>query len=157
MRLEALKHLYDMRQACGLLADFTAGKTFDDYSAEAMLRSAVERDLIRVLVKAGSGDLVVREIDSDDPQLAAIEISGGGMTPVSLYVNRDNGLVEKTRYIAVAEVRSEELYSDYRDVKGVQFAFHTVLRRGSLPEIERDVRTILYNVPLPPGLFVKPS
>ena len=123
----------------------------------APLRSAVERDLIRVLVKAGSGDLVVREIDSDDPQLAAIEISGGGMTPVSLYVNRDNGLVEKTRYIAVAEVRSEELYSDYRDVKGVQFAFHTVLRRGSLPEIERDVRTIHYNVPLPPGLFVKPS
>jgi uncharacterized protein with HEPN domain len=45
MRLEALKHLYDMRQACGLLADFIAGKTFDDYSAEALLRSAVERQL----------------------------------------------------------------------------------------------------------------
>jgi hypothetical protein len=31
-----------------------------------------------------------------------------------------------------------------------------VLRRGSLPEIERDVKTIRYNVPLPAGLFVKP-
>jgi len=55
------------------------------------------------------------------------------------------------------EGRSEELYSDYRDVNGVQFAFHTVLKRGSLPEIERDVKTIHYNVRLPPGLFVKPG
>jgi hypothetical protein len=123
----------------------------------AQMQSAVERDMIRMLVKAGSGDLVVREIDSDDPQLAAIEFSGGGMAPVSCYVNRNNGLIEKARYSSGVEGRAEELYSDYRDVKGVQFAFHTVLRRGSLPEIERDVRTIHYNVPLPQGLFVKPS
>jgi len=45
MQLEALKHLYDMRQACGLLAEFVAGKAFDDYSTDALLRSAVERQL----------------------------------------------------------------------------------------------------------------
>jgi uncharacterized protein with HEPN domain len=45
MRLEALKHLYDMQQACRLLAEFTAGKTFSDYSVDALLRSAVERQL----------------------------------------------------------------------------------------------------------------
>jgi uncharacterized protein with HEPN domain len=45
MRLEALKHLYDMQQACRLLTDFIAGKTFDDYSNDALLRSAVERQL----------------------------------------------------------------------------------------------------------------
>jgi uncharacterized protein with HEPN domain len=45
MQLEALKHLYDMRQACRLLADFIARKTFVDYSADALLRSAVERQL----------------------------------------------------------------------------------------------------------------
>jgi uncharacterized protein with HEPN domain len=45
MQLEALKHLYDMQQACRLLADFIAGKTFVDYSADALLRSAVERQL----------------------------------------------------------------------------------------------------------------
>jgi uncharacterized protein with HEPN domain len=48
MQLEALKHLYDMRQACRLLADFVAGKTFDDYSTDALLRSAVERQLMIV-------------------------------------------------------------------------------------------------------------
>jgi uncharacterized protein with HEPN domain len=45
MQLESLKHLYDRQQACRLLAEFIAGKTFDDYSADAMLRSAVERQL----------------------------------------------------------------------------------------------------------------
>ncbi len=45
MQLEVLKHLYDMRQACRLLVDFLAGKTFMDYSADALLRSAVERQL----------------------------------------------------------------------------------------------------------------
>jgi zinc protease len=122
----------------------------------APMQSAIQHDIIRLLVKAGSGNLVVREIDSDDPRLGAVEISGGGMSPLSLYINRDNGLIEKARYVAV-EGRSEELYSDYRDVNGVQFAFHTVLKRGSLPEIERDVKTIHYNVRLPPGLFVKPG
>ncbi len=45
MQLEALKHLDDMRRACRLLAEFVAGKTFADYSADALLRSAVERQL----------------------------------------------------------------------------------------------------------------
>lgn len=37
------KYLYDMKQACELLLQFTAGKTFTDYSADPILRSAVER------------------------------------------------------------------------------------------------------------------
>jgi zinc protease len=120
------------------------------------IKEAIGRDIIRLLVKTAAGDLVVREIDSDDPMLGAIEISGRGMPPLSLYVNRDTGLIERARYVSVVDGRSEELYSDYRDVNGVQFAFHTVLRRGTLPEIERDVKTLRYNVQIPPGLFLKP-
>jgi uncharacterized protein with HEPN domain len=43
MRLEARKYLYDIQDAAGLVAQFTAGKTFDDYRADPMLRFAVER------------------------------------------------------------------------------------------------------------------
>lgn len=43
MRLEAKKYLYDIRQAADLVSAFTAGKRFEDYQAETMLRSAVER------------------------------------------------------------------------------------------------------------------
>jgi uncharacterized protein with HEPN domain len=48
MRPEALKYLYDMQQACRLLASFVAGKTFEDYVADELLRSGVERQLIIV-------------------------------------------------------------------------------------------------------------
>lgn len=44
MRLEANKYLYDIQRAVMLLTEFTAGKTFDDYVREAMLRAAVERE-----------------------------------------------------------------------------------------------------------------
>lgn len=37
--------LLDIIAACDLLAEFTSGKGFEDYVANAMLRSAVERQL----------------------------------------------------------------------------------------------------------------
>ncbi len=43
MRLEARKYLHDIQQAVAALTEFTAAKTFADYTREAMLRAAVER------------------------------------------------------------------------------------------------------------------
>jgi len=42
-RPEARKYLYDIGEACSLIATFTAGKSFEDYSKDPLLRSAVER------------------------------------------------------------------------------------------------------------------
>jgi uncharacterized protein with HEPN domain len=42
-RLEVRKYLFDIQQACELLLEFTRGKCFADYSADPLLRSAVER------------------------------------------------------------------------------------------------------------------
>ena len=41
--LEVRKYLFDIQQACDLLLKFTRGKSFVDYSADPLLRSAVER------------------------------------------------------------------------------------------------------------------
>jgi uncharacterized protein with HEPN domain len=43
MRREAKRYLYDVAQAAELIAQFTAGKTFQDYLEDPMLRAAVER------------------------------------------------------------------------------------------------------------------
>ncbi len=43
MRPESRKFLFDIQTAAKLLAEFTEGKSFTDYAADPMLRSAVER------------------------------------------------------------------------------------------------------------------
>jgi hypothetical protein len=124
--------------------------------ARGPIQSNVQRDVIRVLLKAAAGALVVRDVDSDDPSLGALEFSGAGMIPLTLLINMDNGLIEKARYVsAPGEGRSEEAYSDYRNVDGIQVPFHTVVRRAGLSPLERDVKTVRFNVPLAAGLFTK--
>jgi uncharacterized protein with HEPN domain len=44
MRLEARKYLFDIQRAAALLTEFTAGKTFDNYAQDPMMRAAVERE-----------------------------------------------------------------------------------------------------------------
>ena len=40
---EIRKYLFDIWQACELLAQFSTGKTLYDYQGDALLRSAIER------------------------------------------------------------------------------------------------------------------
>jgi uncharacterized protein with HEPN domain len=42
-RPDVRKYLHDIRTACDLVGEFVRGKTLDDYRADPMLRSAVER------------------------------------------------------------------------------------------------------------------
>ncbi|OGP26318.1 MAG: hypothetical protein A2038_05175 [Deltaproteobacteria bacterium GWA2_57_13] len=43
MQVEAKKYLYDIQRAVQRLTEFTAGKRFEDYEQDTMLRAAVER------------------------------------------------------------------------------------------------------------------
>ncbi len=63
-RLEIRKYLFDIQQACRLIGEFTAGKAFEDYKTESMLRSAVERQF-EILGEA------LAQLSKADPELAA--------------------------------------------------------------------------------------
>ena len=140
------------------IRDANGAKELDAESSEPV-RAIAARDMVRLLIRAAAGELAVRSVepDTEDPLIAAIEISGPGVSPVTLIINRDNGLIEQMRYVTALEGRCVETYSDYRNVSGIQVPFHTVQRRGPMSPVERDVRTIHFNVPLDAALFVKPS
>jgi len=43
MKDELLKHLHDIREAVAAIKTFIAGKSFNDYASDELLRSGVER------------------------------------------------------------------------------------------------------------------
>jgi len=62
MRDEVLQHLHDIQQAAMAVKAFVAGLTFDDYVANDMVRSSVERKF-EIIGEA------LRRIKRDDPGL----------------------------------------------------------------------------------------
>ena len=60
---EVLKCLFDIVEACDALREFSAGKTLEDYLADRLLRSAVERQFMIV------GE-ALRQALQRDPSLA---------------------------------------------------------------------------------------
>lgn len=43
MQRDPRAYLWDVREAAGAILEFIAGKTFEDYAGDRLLRSAVER------------------------------------------------------------------------------------------------------------------
>ena len=119
------------------------------------IRDALQRDTIPMLLKAASGALVVRGADADPPYDAVV-VTGDGLSPVTMYVNHDSGVIERVKYDTPAGTVTET-YSDYRIVEGIRVPFHTVIRRPGAGAIERDIHRIHFNVKLPPELFTRPS
>lgn len=91
MKLEARKYLYDIQHAGGLILEFTDGKTMADYEADAMLRSAVERQfgiIGEAMNKLAKVDESVAERISQYPRIIAFR-----NMLIHIYANVDNRLV----------------------------------------------------------------
>ncbi len=127
------------------------------------LRNNVSRDLVSLLLRAADGKLRVRHIDSRDPPVADwVQLAGEGVPPVDLLIDRATGMIARERYIveqpgAIGKVPTEESYSDYRPVDGIQVAFHTLVRRGEAIIVERTLSELKINAPVEPSLFKRPA
>lgn len=64
MRLESKKLLEDMRRGATLILEYTAGKSFDDYAHDSLLRSGVERQF-------GIIGEALNRLSGRDPDLAS--------------------------------------------------------------------------------------
>ena len=89
----------------------------------------------------------------------ALELSARDLNPIVLYLDPSSGLVTKQTFVgpaAAGGVFSEETFSDYSAVDGVQFAFHAQRTAGEL-KVERRVRSITVNPPIDPSVFKRPA
>lgn len=64
MQRDPRAYLWDAREAAGRIVDFVAGRTWDDYETDVLLRSAVERQF-EIVGEA------LNKLHLADPQLAA--------------------------------------------------------------------------------------
>ena len=134
-------------------------------SMAEQMRGAVQRDSVLLLLALADGKLTARRVDDvvdASRKLPALEVALPGTQPLTLLFDPDTALILKARYRVVGgagaeSVVSEESYSDYRNVHGLNVAFATEVRRQGAPGVSRMLRSYEINVPLDSTLFTKPS
>jgi len=127
------------------------------------MEATLRRDIISALLAAHDGTLQARAMpDAKDESGAvhhALELSAAGADPFILYIDPTTNLIAKETYVAAGPQQPliEEVYSDYRDVDGIQVAFDAVIRQGGRRVVERRVTAFTINTQLDPALFKRPT
>jgi hypothetical protein len=125
-------------------------------------RASLRRDTISLLLAAKDGALTPRVLpDVKDPGGHvdhALEVSGTDLNPVILYLDPGTLLLRKQVYASDAPGRPlvEEMFSDYRDVEGIQIPF-TASRRLGPQTVERRATEVQINAPIDPAQFKRPT
>ena len=131
-------------------------------SMAAVIRGSVQRDTVPLLLALMDGTVsaTIGETIDADHKLPTLEVALPGSSPLTLVFDPSTSLLARARYRLSGpggDVNVEEIYSDYRDVKGLKVAFITDVRRDGAPAVHRTLRTFEFNVPVDSALFTKPS
>src|SRR6185437_9184968 len=62
------------------------------------IHESIQRDVVPLLLRASTGQLSVADAPTDDQSAAAVSISGEGMRPVTLFIDRASGLILREQY-----------------------------------------------------------
>jgi hypothetical protein len=108
----------------------------------------------------GKVSATIGETSEAGHELPTLEVALPGSSPLTLVFDPSTTLLSRAQYRLTSpagDVTVEEIYSDYRDVKGLKVAFVTDVRRDGAPAVRRTLRTVEFNVPVDAALFTKPS
>jgi uncharacterized protein with HEPN domain len=86
---ELISRLQDILEAIAAIAEYTAGKTFDDYAAARMLRDAVERNLERI----SEASRHIPKLEASHPEIPWQKVAGIGNILRHAYPIVDDSLV----------------------------------------------------------------
>ncbi len=130
------------------------------------LAASVSRDIIALLLGAADGRLKLDVAAGQGEALSRpadiLRVSGPSVPPVDLFVDRASGTIVGKRYTvqqpgSIGKVPTEEWYSDYRSVGGVQVAYRTVVRRGEATILDQTLTDFRPNAPIEASLFTRPA
>jgi zinc protease len=125
------------------------------------MKSSVERDVLRLLLRGHSGELRPRPVPEvvleDGVRGPALEFAIAGQT-VLVVLDPASALVIAERYGADdAGARVEERFDEYQKVDGIMVPFMATVRRQGRVVVERRLKSIEFNVTLPADTFARPS
>jgi zinc protease len=124
--------------------------------------ATVRRDTFPLLIAAAEGKVTVRQLaeeGSSGATFRVLEVSGQGLDPVRLYVDRDYRIARQSYATPGPDGRpsqAEEVYSDYRKVNGIDVPFKAVVLRDGRQILERTLKTVTFNTAVDPMLFQQP-
>lgn len=124
--------------------------------------ATVRRDTFPLLIAAAEGKVTVRQLaeeGSGGATFRVLEVSGQGLDPVRLYVDRDYRIARQTYMTPGPDGRpsqAEEVYSDYRKVNGIDVPFKAVVLRDGRQILERTLKAVTFNTAVDPMLFQQP-
>ena len=124
--------------------------------------ATVRRDTFPLLIAAAEGRLTVRqqaEEGSGGVVLKVLEVSGQGLDPLRLYIDRDYRIVRQTYTTPGPDGRptnAEEQFSDYRKVNGIDVPFKASVLRDGQKILDRTIKSVTFNTAVDPMLFQQP-
>jgi hypothetical protein len=138
------------------------GASADDAppAVTAALHAGVQRDTIALLIALADKRVEGRRAESvsmNGATLEALEVELAPAGKLLMLFDSATGLLSRQRYGGTSdEPLTDETFTDYRAVGGLQVAHQMSVRRQGQFPIRRTVRTFELNVPLESSFFARP-